>query len=63
MPSGSIMILGIIFPSVYLNLLELFWLKLTKEKQKTKNLKDVSIKKIICYVTTKTALGDKSWLV
>lgn len=51
------MILGMIFSSVYLNVLELFWLKVAKKKNK-KNPK--CLKKKICYTAAKIALGDKS---
>ena len=51
------MILGMIFSSVYLNVLELFWLKVSKKKKKP-NPK--CLKKKICYTAAKTALGDKS---
>ena len=49
------MILGMIFSSVYLNLLELFWLKVAP---KTKQ--NISNKKTIFYMAAKTASGDKS---
>ena len=50
------MILGMIFSSVYLNLLELFWLKVAP---KTKQ--NISNKKTIFYMAATTASGDKSW--
>lgn len=51
------MILGMIFSSVYLNVLELFGLKVAKT---TKNKKPKRLKKKICYTAAKIALGDKS---